>query len=88
MRIGTVVLLKEACLGNSINSKGICYNVYNLSNRPGYSVIFENGEYDGFSPDECNRFLEEVMDTPFTYNFTNVMKLSRDYDNGIFKDYL
>lgn len=48
------------------------------------SVIFENGEYDGFSVRDQQEFFEYVKDVDFSYNFTNVMKLSRDFDSGLF----
>jgi len=52
MRKGSVVMLKRPMLGNNIYNVGVCYESYTLGNRTGLSFIFENGEYDGFSPEE------------------------------------
>jgi len=83
--IGTIAKLKVPCMGNPIGTVGFCYEVYHLD-RVGYSFIFENGEYSGFSSDEIEPFLKIVGRTDLDYNFTNVMKLSRDYDNGYFNN--
>ena len=86
MVVGTTVKLKVSCLGNNAGALGVCYSKDNDLGRPSYGVIFENGNYDGFSPEEVRDFLEE---TGFAmsvrdYQFTNVMKLSRDFDDGVF----
>ena len=36
--------------------------------------------------EEQKEFLEFVRDTNFTYNFQNVMTLSRDFDKGVFNE--
>jgi hypothetical protein len=65
----------------------------------GYQVIFENGNYDGFSlestvpiptkgrqPTEDEYFIQAIGHTAVLakYKFSNVIQLSRDYDKGIF----
>jgi len=86
--VGTLVRLKCDCLGNKAGTTGVCYEVYELSGRKGYSFIFENGRYDGFSPDEVDVFLEELGDyTPISsYKFKNVIKLTEDFRNGVFDE--
>ena len=84
MQVGTLVKLKVPCLGNKIGTKGVCYEVYNLGNHNGASVIFENGNYDGFGEDEQEQWLEVIEHSKFKYNFTNVIKLSNDFENGVF----
>lgn len=88
MNIGTIVKLKIDCLGNAIGSIGVVYENYNIGEGNGVSVIFENGEYCGFSEIEQEEFFEEVGFTTDarikTYNFTNVIKLSRDFESGLF----
>jgi len=81
IRVGTVAELKRECLGNPKGTPGICYEVYNLDNRPGYSFIFENGNYDGFSPDEVDTILDIRFQFEIEYKFINVMKLSQDFPN-------
>ena len=85
--VGTIAKLKVPCMGNPIGTLGVCYEIYELDNI-GYSFIFENGEYSGFGSDEIEPFLDIVSQSNLTYNFTNVMKLSRDFDNGYFKEVL
>jgi len=91
-RVGTIVQLKVPCLGNEEGVSGICYDVYTLGDRSGYAFIFENGRYDGFSPDEVESFLK-VLDHYgrdaryyWTYRFTNVIALGRDFENGVFDE--
>ncbi len=85
IKVGTLVKLKVPCLGNEIGTVGVCYEEYQL-NGNGRSIIFENGNYDGFSEDEQESFLEVVGTYPLleTYQFKNVMQLSWDYDSGVF----
>lgn len=90
-RVGTIVQLKVSCLENEEGVSGICYDVYEIGERKGYAFIFENGRYDGFAPDEVERFLK-VLDHYgnsryfWTYKFTNVIALDRDFKNGAFDE--
>ena len=81
---GTLVRLNQPCLRNPKGALGVCIDRYLLDNRPGYQFIFENGETDGFSNDDCNLFLEKIGETMEMYNFKNVIKLDTDYRNGYF----
>jgi hypothetical protein len=86
MKKGTIVKLKVNCLGNDPGTLGVCYEEYNIGQPGAGSVIFGNGSYDGFSPEEQETFLEEVgFDHDIAdYNFINVMRLSMDYESGVF----
>ena len=84
-KVGSLVRLKVWCLGNDVGTIGVCYEVYNFGDYTGYSFIFENGNYDGFSPEECDRFLKEIGRYPLIYTFENVIKLDRDFRNGLFE---
>ena len=87
MEVGTVVTAKRECSLFNVGAKGVCYEIYTIGDRQGYSFIFENGGYDGFSPDEVEIFLEASSIVDFDvaqYNFANVLTLSKDYDNGVF----
>jgi hypothetical protein len=86
---GTVVRLKQPCLGNAAGTLGYVFDDYGT----GSQVIFPNGEYDGFGVrdnlnhiDEIEEFLEVVGEYDLHYQFNNVMKLSRDFDTGYFKE--
>ena len=53
--VGSLVTAKHATGICHSEESGVCYEVYQLENRPGYSFIFQRGGYDGFSPDEVSR---------------------------------
>lgn len=78
--------VKNSVLKNPKGKIGIVYEVYQLGNdHQGVSVIFSNGAYDGFNTKEIKWFLEYHDQLPdFTYEFTNVMKLARDFNLGLF----
>ena len=86
LQIGDIVSLKIDLLGNPVCSDGVVYEKYNLGEKGGVSVIFENGEYDGLSVDEQKEYLERIGHdiTLEDYVFVDVMKLSQDFDNGVF----
>lgn len=86
LEIGDIVTLKIDLLGNPEGTEGIVYEKYNLGEKGGVSVIFENGEYDGFSVGEQKEYLERIghEDSLEDYVFVNVMKLTQDYENGVF----
>jgi hypothetical protein len=86
MQVGSVVELKIEILGNPKGTIGFVYEVYDIGDGPGVSVIFPNGNYDGFSPDDQKIMLKEVGFNSLIaeYQFTNVYKLSLDFDSGMF----
>lgn len=90
MTVGTLVRLKTAVLGNPIGTLGVCYEQYHLFGRNGFSFIFHNGSYDGFSDSEAVQFLTEVGFSPevAAYQFTNVIKLCNDFQKGVFNSAL
>lgn len=87
MKIGDIVKLTVPCLSNPEGTLGYVYDEYPDFDGPytGISVIFENGEYDGFSAKEQHLMLEYIRSTDLHYQFKNVMKLSQDFEQGIFK---
>lgn len=94
LKIGDVVTLAVAVLGNSTGTRGIVYDTYtdfDDDTKCGAGIIFENGEFDGFSFDDQDIFLnlENVRYIPFymrDYKFTNVMKLSQDFKKGFWDE--
>ena len=92
MKVGTIVKLKVACLGNEKGTLGVVFYDYG----DGFQVIFENGNYDGFSIDEeitrtgtrieADYFLEEVgfEESLASYQFTNVIQVCAAYRRGLF----
>lgn len=92
--IGNVVTLKVDMLGNTPGTRGVVYDLYpdfDDSSKNGVSIIFENGDYDGFSIEEQELFLDKdnvinISNKVKDYKFENVMKLSRDFDNGLWDE--
>lgn len=86
---GDVIQLKINCLGNLKGTSGVVYEEYKIGNEFGISCIFPNSNYDGFSVDEQRDFFEESIvkhdENIASYYFTNVMRLSEDFNNGRFK---
>lgn len=78
--VGSLVRLKISCLKNSPGVIGYVFNDY----EQGSQVIFENGMYDGFSNGEIPIYLEVVGSSNFIYDFTNVVQLGKDFEDGIF----
>jgi len=85
LRVGDVVELLVHCLGNEPGTNGVVVEEYELGGH-GVMVIFPNGEYDGFSEDEQLNFLQFVRhdERMESYVFTNVMQLSRDFQDKLF----
>lgn len=87
MLVGTIVKLKKDCLDNPPNTKGVCYERYDRGKgEEGVSIIFENGKYDGFSPDEQREILVPIgiSEDLMNYKFQNVGKVIEDFKKGIF----
>lgn len=87
MLVGTIVKLKRECLENPKDTKGVCYEVYNRGRREeGASIIFENGKFDGFSPEEQKEILIPIgiSEDLMNYKFENVRKVNEDFRKGVF----
>lgn len=87
LQVGDVVELKVECMMNPIGTRGVVYETYDLGDGPSASIIFENGEYCGFSPDEQNQMVNYLCRQPLLtlYEFKNVMRLTMDFQNGVFE---
>ena len=60
LKVGDVVTLALELLGCKPGTRGVVYDVYQDFDDPskqGASIIFENGNYDGFSAEEQIIFL-------------------------------
>ena len=80
IKTGDIAQLKVPLLGNPKGAFGVCYEKYHLIDD-GWSFIFENGNYDGFSEWEVKKFLKIVGHTCAVedYRFSNVMQLTHDF---------
>ena len=89
IQCGTVAIATRQSGVCGPGERGVCYEVYELDGRPGYSFIFEKGRYDGFSPEDVAMFLEmtpTVCRTVAEYQFRNVTRLLRDFAHGRFAE--
>ena len=87
MIVGTIVKLKRECLDNPPNTRGVCYEIYKRGKgEEGASFIFENGKYDGFSPEEQKEILVPIgiSEDLMNYKFVNIGRLNEDFRKGSF----
>ncbi len=87
VQVGSLAVAKRVSGVCDPGEVGVCYEVYRLDGRAGYSFLFENGRYDGFSPEEVEMFLDltgRVCEAVADYQFQNVIKLTRDHRAGRF----
>lgn len=87
-RVGDRVRVRHPCLGNPANTIAVCYEVYDRGDgTPGISLLFPNGEHDGFSPHDAEVFIVARIDhlpALASYQFTNVVRLAEDFRAGVF----
>ena len=91
IRVGTLAVAKRGSGVCKEGEVGVCYEVYELEGRPGYSFIFERGRFDGFSPRDVEMFLEPlgaVVPSVAGYSFSDVNRLVADYRRGCFAEAL
>jgi len=84
---GSLAIATRASGVCDVGERGVCYEVYALDGRPGYSFLFAQGRYDGFSPEDvamCLRITGEICAAVADYHFLNVGRLSRDVAWGRF----
>ena len=89
IQVGTLAIAKRASGVCDAGERGVCYEIYTLGGRPGYAFIFEKGAYDGFSPEDVDLFLtvtDTVCSTIADYQFTDVGRLRRNFEQGRFAE--
>ncbi len=85
--VGSIAVAKRETAVCFLGELGVCYEIYELEGRPGYSFIFETGRHDGFSPDDVAlvlNFTGRVCEAVAGYQFTNVGQLAADFRAGRF----
>jgi len=89
IQVGTIAIATLASGVCDVGETGVCYEVCELADRPGYSFIFERGRYDGFSLEDVEMFLhvtDRVAPGIEGYEFRNVTRLLQDFREGRFAD--
>lgn len=87
LQVGSLVTAKRTTGICDAGERGVCYECYTFGNRPGWSIIFESGRYDGFSPEEVDMMLtinNGVCPDINSYEFKNVLNLMDDFRHGRF----
>jgi hypothetical protein len=87
LQIGSLVIAKHTTAVCAPGERGVCYETYTLGDRPGGSILFERGGYDGFSPPDVAALLEitgQVCPEVADYEFKNVGRLADDFRRGRF----
>ena len=87
IQVGSLAIATRASGVCDGGERGVCDEVDARAGGPGYSFLFEQGRYDGFSPEDVARLLTitgEVCAAVAAYQFTNVTRLQRDWAHGWF----
>lgn len=87
--IGSICKLLVDCLGNPAGTKGLVIETYpdfDDNKKLGITVLFPNGNLDGFSIREQRDYLEIVnLDERYAdYIFKSVVSTSVEFRNGFF----
>jgi hypothetical protein len=84
---GSLVLATRASGVCDAGEGGVCYEVYEVGQHPGFRFLFEQGRSDCFSPEDvaiCLTITGEVCTAVADSQCTNVVRLQRDVDQGRF----
>jgi hypothetical protein len=87
LRVGDVVTVGRACMGNAAQARAVVVEVYQLDSHTGWQLLFENGATDGFSPGDCEAFAVTKLGHASAlahYEFISVVMLLRDFQRGKF----
>lgn len=89
--VGDVVHVARECGGNPLDSHAVVVQIYDRQrqrgDQSGVMLLFRNGFYDGFSPEDVDLFgvtLERHEPTLARYTFVISMDLIADYRAGRF----
>jgi hypothetical protein len=92
LRVGDLVDVGRASGINPANARGVVVEHYWLKEhgvaRDGWTLLFENGGADGFSPQDCALFnVRKVGHEPqlADYRFISMTRLARDVRDGVFQ---
>ena len=85
--VGARVYAKRSSGVCSKGEAGLVIEDYSIGGEGGRTIIFESGNYDGFSEKDLMLFVlaEGSIDRGCSsYIYTNAMRLSQDYQKGLF----
>ena len=87
LTVGSLVTAKKASGVSDPGERAVVYETYELGKRPGWSVIFQSGRRDGFSPCDTDFFLDasgDFCEKLSGYTFENVIRLVDHFGRGDF----
>ena len=90
--VGDICVVGRPCLGNPAGARAVVVEVYQLpigegTWSTGWSLLFENGNHDGFSAGDCDAFdVVKLGHEPALawYPWTNAIRLYQDWRAGVF----
>lgn len=93
-KVGDVVRVAHACLESPAGSVALVVEVYDrraigAGDGLGITLLFANGNYDGFSADDVLAWgVERLGHAPglAAYRFTSAVRLYDDWRRGLFDD--
>jgi hypothetical protein len=85
--VGDVLRVARATAVNPANARAVIVELYELYGRPGWSLLFEDGQHDGFSPRDCEvcgvaKIGHEA--SVADYQFKSAVRLLADWRDGLF----
>ena len=87
LQVGSLVVATRRSGVCDPGERGVVYEAYQLGDRPGWSVIFQSGRHDGFSPSDVAFFLDvpgDVCEALTSYAFVDAGRLAVDFDRDVF----
>jgi hypothetical protein len=85
IQVGSLAIATRASGVCDVGERGVCDEVDTRGGRPGFSFLFAQGRYDGFSPEDVAMFLRitgEVCAAVADDQCINVVRLTRDWAQG------
>lgn len=86
-RVGDLVRVARQTGVNEAQARAVIVECYQLEGRPGWALLFADGQHDGFSPRDCDLFgVEKIGHEPSVadYQFRSAMRLLADWRAGRF----
>ena len=86
LAVGQRVAARRATGVCRVGEQGVAVEAYEINGRPGWTILFEHGGADGWSPCEVGLLLEvgDICADAAVYAYVDSVRLSRDWKRGRF----
>lgn len=87
--VGDVVTVGRACMGAPAGARAVVVERYQIGRRVGWTLLFQTGDHDGFSPDDLVAFEVRKVSAVAPlggYRFLSAGQLRMDHALGMFAD--